>query len=109
MHISIKAGRILTLNQKFDVIKNAIVTIDEDILIANYLGCCELIDSGITCVADFDGFSPLNQVIEKTGLRATLNFGFMDKFLDEEGTAHSAAEPATARNPRTRGSPPTRV
>ena len=30
MQISIKAGRILTLNQKFDVIKNAIVTIDGD-------------------------------------------------------------------------------
>jgi 5-methylthioadenosine/S-adenosylhomocysteine deaminase len=137
MQISIKAGRILTLNQKSDVIKNAIVTLDgdkisyvgndedmfdksadyafdwsnrllmpgfvnghahlsitslrglaedlplfdwlthglypyqaamneEDSLIANYLGCCELIDSGVTCVADFDGFSPLNEVIQKT-------------------------------------------
>ena len=40
--------------------------------IADYLGCCELINSGITCVADFDGFSPINQVIEKTGLRAVV-------------------------------------
>jgi len=30
MQISIKAGRILTLNQEFDVIKNGIVTIDDD-------------------------------------------------------------------------------
>ena len=155
MQISIKAGRILTLNQEFDVIKNGIVTIDddkisyvgndegmfdkssdyafdwsnrilmpgfvnghahlgitslrglvedlplfdwlmhglypyqaamnnEDSLIANYLGCCELINSGITCVADFYGFSPIDQAIEKTGLRAALNFVFMDKFFDEE-------------------------
>jgi 5-methylthioadenosine/S-adenosylhomocysteine deaminase len=154
MQISIKAGRVLTLNEKFDVLKNAIVTIDndkisyvgndeamfdksvdyafdwsnrilmpgfvnghthlaitslrglaedrplldwllnglgpyqaamneEDSLIADYLGCCELINSGITCVADFDGFSPLNQVIEKTGLRGVLNFVFMDKWFDE--------------------------
>ena len=158
MQISIKAGRVLTLNQKFDVIKNAVVTIDddkisyvgndeamfdkssdyafdwsnrilmpgfvnghthlgitslrglaedlplfdwlthglyayqsamnsEDSLIADYLGCCELINSGITCVADFDGFSPTNAVIEKTGLRAALNFAFMNKWFDEE--AHS--------------------
>jgi 5-methylthioadenosine/S-adenosylhomocysteine deaminase len=155
MQISIKAGRILTLNQKSDVIKNAIVTIDddkisyvgndegmfdksadyafnwsnrilmpgfvnghahlditslrglvedrplfdwlrqgvapyevamndEDSLIANYLGCCELIDSGITCVAEFNGgYSSISQVIEKTGLRAVLNYAFMDKFFDE--------------------------
>ncbi len=154
MQISIKAGRILTLNQKLDVIKNAIVTIDddkisyvgtdegmfdkssdyafdwsnrilmpgfvnchahlditslrglvedlplfdwlmhgvapyetamnnEDSLIANYLGCCELINSGITCVADFHGCSSISQVIDKTGLRAALNYAFMDKFFDE--------------------------
>jgi 5-methylthioadenosine/S-adenosylhomocysteine deaminase len=168
MQISIKAGRILTLNQKSDVIKNAIVTIDgdkisyvgndegmfdksadyafdwsnrllmpgfvnghahlsitslrglaEDLplfdwlthglypyqaamnegdsLIANYLGCCELIDSGVTCVADFDGFSPLNEVIQKTGLRATLNFVYMDKFLDQEGNSNVDIE-QTIRN-----------
>jgi 5-methylthioadenosine/S-adenosylhomocysteine deaminase len=155
MQISIKAGRILTLNREFDVIKNGIVTIDddkisyvgtdegmfdkssdyafdwsnrilmpgfvnchahlditslrglvedlplfdwlihgvapyevamnyEDSLIANYLGCCELIDSGITCVAEFNGgCSSISQVIEKTGLRAALNYVFMDKFFDE--------------------------
>lgn len=168
MQISIKAGRILTLNQKSDVIKNAIVTLDgdkisyvgndedmfdksadyafdwsnrllmpgfvnghahlsitslrglaedlslfdwlthglypyqaamneEDSLIANYLGCCELIDSGVTCVADFDGFSPLNEVIQKTGLRATLNFVYMDKFLDQEGNSNVDIE-QTIRN-----------
>ena len=154
MQISIKAGHVLTLNEKFDVIKNGIVTIDddkvsyvgpdkgmfdkssdytfdwsnrilmpgfvnchahlditslrglaedlplfdwlmqgvapyetamnnEDSLIANYLGCCELINSGITCVADFHGCSSISQVIEKTGLRAVLNYVFMDKFFDE--------------------------
>jgi len=168
MQISIKAGRVLTLNQECDVIKNAIVTIDddkisyvgndegmfdkssdyafdwsnrilmpgfvnghthlgitslrglvedlslfdwlshglypyqsamnrEDSLIANYLGCCELIDSGITCVVDFDGFSPMNQVIEKTGLRAVLNFVFMDKFFDEGDNSNIDIE-KTIRN-----------
>lgn len=54
----------------------------EDQVVADYLGCCELINSGVTCVADFFGFSHIAPVIEKLGLRGVLNFVVMDRWFD---------------------------
>jgi len=67
----------------------------QDAVIADYVGCCELINSGITCVADFFGFSHIAPVIEKMGLRAVLNFVVMDRLFDDEWGVDSDLREAT--------------